>query len=831
MAFMNNTIPSAPVSSSAVAKPAGISGISVIIPAHNAEATLEATLNSVLHQTHSSWEAVIIDDGSTDGTHVMAEGWACRDRRFHTLHQKKSGVSTARNSGLQEARYPFVLFLDSDDRIDPTHLERMVGMLVADRTLDAVHCGWQRFLPSGVLGPPRLGPDHEDLFEYFAFQCSFPIHACVLRRDLARAVGGFDASLTTCEDWDFFQRVARTGARFGRVPKVLAFYQARANSASRDSRRCLTDARVVLDRGHGRDPRIRIAAQVHVEGRDRTYLNLALYYTVTYLAAQEIGDGRDGLDLLDGNDFPAAPSVLPEVVAGVIQEHFAADRSVQDWPALWNQVNVPLAAFLARLEAQTRAPALAFATLRHLEKEILLAYPDQAPLLLGSTYRMNVDLARPVPDVFLPAKADRLICRLTLKGEPIGAVELPGTDALIGRKIVKAALEGRRRLLVRLALRSALTSGRGLCVSLAIVCNLLRYRTFRLLWDVLTAKPKERLSAARRVAHGVDGTVAATLSRVLATRPSLAARRADRRWQKYLDAATVSGRAHAREQIDTQSITERDRVAALPNCMGRMTPFAETPARWQCRRPIRAARERSCSVPILMYHRIAADGAVAMERFRVAPDLFALQMATLHQAGYRTIGLGDWVSAMARQEPVPGKPVIITFDDGYRDFLTAAMPVLGTHGFSATVFLVADRIGGTADWDAGYGEPASLLLWEELRTLQDAGMEFGCHSSAHRPMTGMRLPELAEDTVRGRAILEEGLATPVKALAYPYGAVNEFVRRATGDLGFESAVSCEPGVSRFGDSPLRLPRIEVPGGCTPERLLALIDHASPAAKR
>ena len=159
---------------------------------------------------------------------------------------------------------------------------------------------WQRFLPSGALGSPRLGSDHQDLFEEFAFHCFFAIHACVLRRDLALAVGGFDASLTTCEDWDFFQRVARTGARFGRVPEILAFYQVRANSASQHSRRCATDARVVVERGHGRDPRMRIAAQVHAEGRDPAYRNLAVYYNVIYWAAQEIGEGRDGLDLLDG---------------------------------------------------------------------------------------------------------------------------------------------------------------------------------------------------------------------------------------------------------------------------------------------------------------------------------------------------------------------------------------------------------------------------------------------------------------------------------------------------------------------------------------------------
>jgi peptidoglycan/xylan/chitin deacetylase (PgdA/CDA1 family) len=230
-----------------------------------------------------------------------------------------------------------------------------------------------------------------------------------------------------------------------------------------------------------------------------------------------------------------------------------------------------------------------------------------------------------------------------------------------------------------------------------------------------------------------------------------------------------------------------------------------------------------------MYHRIATDGSAAMEQFRVAPDLFANQMATLRRAGFHTVGLGDWVSAMAGYQSLRGKPVILTFDDGYQDFLTAAMPVLRAHGFSATVFLVAERIGGNADWDSRYGQPAPLLLWEEVRALQEAGIEFGCHSSVHRAMTGMRRPELAEDMVRARAILEEGLGTSVKSLAYPYGAEDQFVRCVLEDLGFQAAVTCVPDVSRLGDDPLRLPRIEVPGGCSPERLLASIDRVSPVA--
>jgi peptidoglycan/xylan/chitin deacetylase (PgdA/CDA1 family) len=225
-----------------------------------------------------------------------------------------------------------------------------------------------------------------------------------------------------------------------------------------------------------------------------------------------------------------------------------------------------------------------------------------------------------------------------------------------------------------------------------------------------------------------------------------------------------------------------------------------------------------------MYHRISTDGPVGLARYRVAPDLFAAQIAAVYRTGYRSVRLEDWVSAMIRNEPLPGKRIILTFDDGYQDFLTAAVPVLRYYGLSATVFLVADRIGGVADWDAVYGEAAPLLSWNELRALQEVGIEFGCHSSVHLPMTGMHLAALIEDTVRARVLLEEVLATRITTLAYPYGAEIEFVRHVVGDLGFRAAVSCQPGISWLGADRLRLPRVEVCGGCTPEQLLALIGH-------
>jgi peptidoglycan/xylan/chitin deacetylase (PgdA/CDA1 family) len=235
------------------------------------------------------------------------------------------------------------------------------------------------------------------------------------------------------------------------------------------------------------------------------------------------------------------------------------------------------------------------------------------------------------------------------------------------------------------------------------------------------------------------------------------------------------------------------------------------------------ADARTDSVPILMYHRIATEGPPDLKRWRLTPELFDAHMNALHRAGYQTITLAEWAEGLVQRRPVREKRVLLTFDDGYSDFLSGAIPILRGHDFSATVFLVAERIGQTALWDADFGDCAPLMSWEEIKSLQAIGIEFGAHTCIHRKMTEMGSTELAEDTKRTRAILEEGLGVPVPTLAYPYGDQNESVRRIVGEAGTRVAVTTEQGISKLGDDLLRLPRIEIVGGCTAEQLISLVE--------
>jgi peptidoglycan/xylan/chitin deacetylase (PgdA/CDA1 family) len=226
-------------------------------------------------------------------------------------------------------------------------------------------------------------------------------------------------------------------------------------------------------------------------------------------------------------------------------------------------------------------------------------------------------------------------------------------------------------------------------------------------------------------------------------------------------------------------------------------------------------------IPILMYHRIATAGPLGLERFRLDPTLFDEQLSALRHYGYSTVGLTDGVEVLCEREDPAGKPIIITFDDGYRDFLTA-LPSLQKYRFAATVFLVAARIGGSADWDTCYGETAPLMSWPEILEVAREGTELGCHSLTHRPMTEMDYLDLLRDTCLARKILEFGLGAPINHFAYPYGAENKMVRSVIATLGFSSAVSCRSALARFGDQILCLPRIEVPGNCTAEELIVQI---------
>ncbi|WP_106397922.1 polysaccharide deacetylase family protein [Actinocorallia populi] len=185
------------------------------------------------------------------------------------------------------------------------------------------------------------------------------------------------------------------------------------------------------------------------------------------------------------------------------------------------------------------------------------------------------------------------------------------------------------------------------------------------------------------------------------------------------------------------------------------------------------------AVPILMYHSVRDDPPPDTAALSVRPGVFADQMALLKERGFTPVRLSD------RAADVP-RPICITFDDGYADFHSQALPILSSFGYPATVFV-------TTGWldDAGpdaAGRPLDTMLrWGHVRELAAEGVEIGAHSHSHPQLDQLRDGPLHDELTRSRLLLEDRLQRPVTTMAYPYGYSSARVRRAVARAGYTTA--------------------------------------------
>lgn len=215
----------------------------------------------------------------------------------------------------------------------------------------------------------------------------------------------------------------------------------------------------------------------------------------------------------------------------------------------------------------------------------------------------------------------------------------------------------------------------------------------------------------------------------------------------------------------------------------------------------------SGGVTILMYHWISGEPGQRLRHWGVTPDQFAEQMSLLREGGYRTLSLDEVVQVVRGRQQAPHRAVALTFDDGYRDFLEEAAPLLSAHGFKATIFLVADRVGGTNAWDARHGDPPRRLLsWQEAGALAGRGIEIGSHGRTHRPLPTLTDGELDEEISGSRKILEDRLGRPVAHFSYPHGLYDRRCPAKVRAAGYASACSDLRGGNREGVDPFQLRR-------------------------
>jgi peptidoglycan/xylan/chitin deacetylase (PgdA/CDA1 family)/2-polyprenyl-3-methyl-5-hydroxy-6-metoxy-1,4-benzoquinol methylase len=1206
--------------------------VSVIIPAHNAAETIAETLESLRAQTYSHWEGIVVDDGSSDGTAAIVTCFTERDSRIRVVSGPQQGVSAARNTGIGLARGECLLFLDADDWLLPHHLERMTEVLIADPDLAAVHCGSARVALDGTWVGEEACLQAGDMFTTFARLAAFPIHACLVRRCVVEAVGGFDPSFRTCEEWDLWQRIARTGLRFEAIPDTLALYRMRPASASMDAGQMLTDGLRVLTLGHSPDPRVSHPTPAYAQGLPPADLPGRKLYFACWPAGLVLGSGGDARPLLEILNDARDPEFDPNVVATVIFRAalLPTCRTPAAWMELWPGLEERFDEFLQALEVQAQAMGLARRAHTIFERLILEHSTAPRPLTLGATHGVRVEVTAPLPDLQPPATIERLHCIVELEGEHLGTLELPICDGFVPSQVLADAITAQfawlilgrffertlypdfclereseglslrrddlclavglpeagetfwsqahdlvgwtvflqeiwgrpnwpeprfydpeaveemaaqryatdgwlvvevsedtpdvevlgeelnvvltvggvplgivtipaeQKYITAQTLRAALTTASGLELCRAAVRE-------GLLGRPLTEPASLRARLAAKIAQGTLDGIAVTavpaltlnldgVSCGLLTVPALApgsanalnralsigqgsvifgrhshgrigtsaSRRAmlpmaavreireaamvagelviefpgpedhpervvyapDLLWRSFgrlrVSPGGVSGRIgdranvtqlkstavfNSRSNFETIFAAQSDpwhytsqyeqtkyeqtlellppvkikqalelacaeghftaqlapRVGSLiatdisqialdraaKRCAGlenirfirldltkdslagrfdlivcsevlyyvggleelrgvacrladalepggylltahanlivdepdqtgfdwghpfgakvigetlasvgslrlvkelrmplyriqlfqresrlrlsfqRRTPqvielpqpaplpphIAET-VRWHGGNPWPNEMPQVATtdrLAILMYHRVAPAGSATTARYRVTPEAFETQIQYLHDAGFYSVSLEEWQMAMETKKPLLGRAVLITFDDGYLDFLTYAWPVLKRYGFSATVFLVADEVGRSNSWDHVYREEVPLLGWVEIQQLQDEGVDFGSHSASHRHLTALSPTEIVQEGARSRAILERKLERRLKAFAYPYGDTDPVVQHLIGACGYNFGLSCRPDLSRFQDSLLDLPRLEVTG--------------------
>lgn len=208
-------------------------------------------------------------------------------------------------------------------------------------------------------------------------------------------------------------------------------------------------------------------------------------------------------------------------------------------------------------------------------------------------------------------------------------------------------------------------------------------------------------------------------------------------------------------------------------------------------------------VPILMYHHVlSVDQAknIGASSLNVPPDIFRQQIDYLVGKGYQIIGL-DQLLPMIFSGSLPAKPIVLTFDDGYRDFYDVVFPILKEKNVRATVFLISQFIGGER-----------YLVWSQISELAGSGLVLiGNHTLNHKSLPSLDKQTEFDQIVSAKNILQQNTGRNINLFAYPYGNSNDIAKGILKENGFTAAVTTVSGSNQCVGLPYDLQRIRIGG--------------------
>lgn len=197
--------------------------------------------------------------------------------------------------------------------------------------------------------------------------------------------------------------------------------------------------------------------------------------------------------------------------------------------------------------------------------------------------------------------------------------------------------------------------------------------------------------------------------------------------------------------------------------------------------------EASVGLPIIVYHSVRPNfvGQTAeVKRYTVEPEVLDSELAYLRDNNYHVVSLEALSRYFDNGIPLPSKPIVLTFDDGWKNQYVYAFPILKKYGFTATFFVFTSAIGHK-----------NFMTWDQIREMDSAGMTIGGHSRTHPYLTKITDPvALTKEISGGKQVIEEHLGHPISTFAYPFGLYDATTTRAVLDAGYRIARTSKPGL-------------------------------------
>lgn len=207
-------------------------------------------------------------------------------------------------------------------------------------------------------------------------------------------------------------------------------------------------------------------------------------------------------------------------------------------------------------------------------------------------------------------------------------------------------------------------------------------------------------------------------------------------------------------------------------------------------------RDGATGIPVLSYHQV---GDSEPNSLTVPTAEFEKQMAYLSAEGYHTITPDELNAYLTTGAALPAKPVLITFDDGYRDNYENAFPILQKYGMTATIFLVSDFMDRFDNY----------LTWEQVKELSEAGIYMGSHTLSHFELTALSPEDLHLQLEGGKLATEWQTFKFVEYMAYPCGSYNDEVLSEAKNCGYKGGFSVRYALVHQGDNPYTLSRVPI----------------------